>query len=108
MNICVVSTFDGTTEDYMGMWNSLEGERSKIISDYDIGVVRDGKIILTMNVIDMDLLQEVMTSEDMKAWDKKHNCVDVIYSLEEQGQFFREANCRHGCIRNRDSNISTR
>ncbi|GIT17195.1 MAG: hypothetical protein CM1200mP39_00010 [Dehalococcoidia bacterium] len=85
MNMCVVSTFDGTTEDYMGMWNSLEGEKNKIISDYDIGVVRDGKIILTMNVIDMDLLQEVMTSEDMKAWDKKHNCVDVIYSLEEQG-----------------------
>ena len=47
-------------------------------------MVRDGKIILTMNVIDMDLLEEVMTSEHMKAWDKKHNCVDVIYSLEEQ------------------------
>jgi hypothetical protein len=24
MNICVVSTFDGTTEDYMELWNSLE------------------------------------------------------------------------------------
>jgi len=33
----------------------------------------------------MDLLEEVMTSEDMKMWDKKHNCVDVIYSLEAQG-----------------------
>lgn len=84
MNICVVSTFDGTTEDYMELWNWLEDKRDKIMSDYDIGVVRDGKIILTMNVIDMDLLEEVMTSEDMKAWDKKHNCVDVIYSLEEQ------------------------
>ena len=84
MNICVVSTFDGTTEDYMELWNWLEDKRDKIMSDYDIGVVRDGKIILTMNVIDMDLLEEVMTSEHMKAWDKKHNCVDVIYSLEEQ------------------------
>ena len=85
MNSCVVSTFDGTTEDYMELWNSLGDQREKIISDYDIGVVREGKIILMMNVIDMDLLEEVMTSEDMKAWDKKHNCVDVIYSLEEQG-----------------------
>ena len=85
MNICVVSTFDGTTEDYMELWNWLGDQREKIISDYDIGVVREGKIILMMNVIDMDLLEEVMTSEDMKAWDKKHNCVDVIYSLEEQG-----------------------
>ena len=79
-----VSTYDGTTEEYMELWNSLEDQRDKIMSDYDIGVVRDGKIILTMNVIDMDLLEEVMTSEHMKAWDKKHNCVDVIYSLEEQ------------------------
>ena len=84
MNICVVSTFDGTTEDYMELWNSLEDQRNKIISDYDIGVVRDGKIILMMILIDMDLLQEVMASENMQAWDKKHNCVDVIYSLEEQ------------------------
>ena len=84
MNICVVSTFDGTTEDYMELWNWLEDKRDKIMSDYDIGVVRDGKIILTMNVIDMDLLEEVMTSDYMEAWVKKHNCVDVIYSLEEQ------------------------
>ena len=30
MNICVVSTYDGTTEDYMELWNSLEDERDKI------------------------------------------------------------------------------
>ena len=82
MNICVVSTFDGTTEDYMKLWNSLGDQRDQIISDYDIGVVREGKIILMMNVIDMEMLQEVMTSEKMKEWDKKHNCVDVVYSLE--------------------------
>ena len=44
MNICVVSTFDGTTEDYMGMWNSFENQRNKIVSDYDIGVVGDEKL----------------------------------------------------------------
>ena len=84
MNICVVSTFDGTTEDYMKLWNSLGDQRDQIISDYDIGVVREGKIILMMNVIDMEMLQEVMTSEKMKAWDAKHNCVDVVYSLEKK------------------------
>ncbi|MQG87241.1 MAG: hypothetical protein FI699_00020 [SAR202 cluster bacterium] len=84
MNICVVSTFDGTTDDYMNLWNSLDYQRDKIMSDYDIGVVRDGKIILMMNVLDFNLLEEVMTSEEMKAWDKKFNCVDEVYSLEEQ------------------------
>ena len=83
MNICVVSTFDGTTEDYMKLWNSLGDQRDQIISDYDIGVVREGKIILMMNVIDMEMLQEVMTSEKMKEWDKKHKCVDVVYYLEQ-------------------------
>ena len=47
-------------------------------------MVRDGKIILMMNVLDFNLLEEVMTSEEMKAWDKKFNCVDEVYSLEEQ------------------------
>ena len=32
MNICVVSTFDGTTEDYMKLWNSLGDQRDQIIS----------------------------------------------------------------------------
>ena len=59
MNICVVSTFDGTTDDYMNLWNSLDYQRDKIMSDYDIGVVRDGKIILMMNVLDFNLLEEV-------------------------------------------------
>ena len=32
----------------------------------------------------MEKFQEIMTSEKMKAWDAKHNCVDVVYSLEKQ------------------------
>ena len=84
MNFCVVSTFEGTTQDYMELWDSLEEQRNEFVTDYDIGVVREGKIILMLNVTNMDGLQEAMTSEHVKEWDEKYKCVDVIYSLEEQ------------------------
>ena len=31
---------------------------------------------------DMEKMQEIMSSDEMKAWDKKFNCVDEVYSLE--------------------------
>ena len=65
MNICVVSTFDGTTDDFMEIFNWAKDKASAFATD-------------------MEKFQEIMTSEEMKAWDTKHNCVDVVYSLEEQ------------------------
>ena len=83
MNVCVVSTFEGTTEDYMELWNSMDEKREEFVTDYDIGVVEEGKIILMMNVTDMNRVQEAMTAPHVLEWDKKHNCVDVVYSLEK-------------------------
>ena len=83
MNICIVSTFEGTTNDYMEMFNATKEKAQDFITDYDLGVVREGKVILTMNITDMNKMQEVLSSEEMKAWDEKFNCVDEIYSLEK-------------------------
>ena len=83
MNICVVSTFDGTTNDYMEIFNATKEKAANSFGDYDIGVVREGKIILTIDIIDKEKFQETMTSEEMKAWNDKFNCVDEIYSLEK-------------------------
>ena len=84
MNVCVVSTYEGTTQEYMDLWDTLEENRKKFVTDYDIGVVREGKIILMLNVTDMNRLQEAMTQPHVLELDKKHNCVDVIYSLDKQ------------------------
>jgi len=78
-----VSTFDGTTEDFMEMFNKAQEQTPGLLADYDIGVIREGKIVLMMDVTDMEKMQEVLTSEEMQAWDKKFNCVDVVYSLEK-------------------------
>ena len=83
MNICVVSTFDGTTNDYMEIFNSTKEKAPNSFGDYDIGVVREGKIILMIDIIDKEKFQETMTSEEMIAWNDKYNCVDEVYSLEK-------------------------
>ncbi|MBL39932.1 MAG: hypothetical protein CL761_01215 [Chloroflexi bacterium] len=83
MNICVVSTFDGTTNDYMEIFNATKEKAANSFGDYDIGVVREGKIILMIDIIDKEKFQETMTSEEMKDWNDKFNCVDEVYSLEK-------------------------
>ena len=87
MNICVVSTFEGPIEDYMSMMAEVEEEMKSVVSEFHVGVVDTGqpgisKIITIGNVIDMDRLQELMTSPKMLEWDKAHNNTDVMYSLE--------------------------
>tara|TARA_Y100000385_G_scaffold129525_1_gene134882 strand:- start:1761 stop:2099 length:339 start_codon:yes stop_codon:yes gene_type:complete len=83
MNICVVSTFDGTTNDWMEMFNAAKEKAADFFTDYDIGIIREGKISLMIHITDMEKFQELMASEEMQAWDAKFNCVDEVYSLEK-------------------------
>ena len=83
MNICVVSTFNGNTHDYMEMFNTTKEKAADFFGDYDIGIIREGKIALMIHITDMEKFQEVMSSEEMQAWDVKFNCVDEVYSLEK-------------------------
>jgi hypothetical protein len=83
MNVCIVSTFEGSTEDYMEMFNATKKKAQDFMTDYNLGVIREGKVMLMMHITDMNIMQEVMTSDEMKAWDTKFNCVDEIYSLDQ-------------------------
>ena len=51
-----------------------------------------GGVIYTLNCkvvggpcrgTDMEAFEAMMTSPEMKEWDKENNCVDIIYSLEK-------------------------
>ena len=84
MNICVVSTFDGTTDDFMEIFNWAKDQASEFVKDFEFGVIREGKVITMGTVTDKVKFQAIMTSEKMKAWDKKHNCVDVVYAMDKQ------------------------
>ena len=83
MNVCVVSTFEGSTEDYMEMFNSTKDQAQGFMSDYDVGIIREGKVMVMMQITDLNKMQEVMSSDEMKAWDEEFNCVDEIYALDK-------------------------
>ena len=52
MNICVVSTFDGTTDDFMEIFNWAKGQASEVVKDFEVGVIREGKVITMGTVSD--------------------------------------------------------
>ena len=83
MNVCIVSTFEGTTEDYMEMFNTTKDSAQGIMQEYELGIVREGKVMLMMQISDMSTMQEVLSSDEMQAWDEKFNCVDEIYTLDK-------------------------
>ena len=55
MNICVVSTFEGTTEDFMEIFNWAKDKASVFATDFEVGVIREGKVISIANVTDINL-----------------------------------------------------
>ena len=83
MNLCVVSTFDCTIDDYRAMVADFEEEMQSCVSDWEIAVINDHKLCVMLNVTDMEALQTMMSSPKMTEWDSANNCVDVIYSLEK-------------------------
>ena len=86
MNLCVVSTFDCTVDDFRAMVAEFEEEALRTcMSEYEIAVINDHKTCMMMNVFDMEALQTMMSSPKMTGWDAANNCVDTIYSLEKFG-----------------------
>ena len=83
MHVWIVSTFDGTTEDYMEMFNATKEKTKDFMADYHIGIIREGKLMVMMEITDMEKTQEIMSSDEMKGWDEKFNCVYEVYSLEK-------------------------
>ena len=87
MNICVVSSFDGDVEEFISMVAEFDAELKSAVSDFEIGVVNtskpgSSKIITMANITDDDRFQAIMSSPKMVEWDKAHNNIDIIYSLE--------------------------
>ena len=65
------------------MFNSTKFQAQGFMSDYDVGSIREGKVMVMMQITDLNKMQEVMSSDEMKAWDEKFNCVDEIYALDK-------------------------
>ena len=83
MNLCVVSSFSSTADDFKSMVKEFEEEFPGVVSEYEIAVVNDHKVVTMLNVLDMDAFVALMSSPKMVEWDTANNNVDVIYSLEQ-------------------------
>ena len=83
MILCVVSEYSCTVEDFRKMVKSYEEETKQFISEYEIAEINEHKTAMFMHATDMEALQALMTSSEMKEWNKVNNCVDIVYSLEK-------------------------
>ena len=83
MNICVVSTFECTVDDFRAMVKEFEDEMRECVAEWEIAEVNNHKVVTMLNVTDMATFQTVMSSKKMTDWDAKNKCVDAVYSLEQ-------------------------
>ena len=91
MNICIVSTYSCTFEDFSAIVEEYEEAFKEFITEYELVKVNDHKSIMMCHCTDMEAMGEMMSSPEMKQWDKENNCVDIVYSLEKINQFLKRA-----------------
>ena len=58
-----------------------EAQWSQFVDDYQIAKVDEHNSIMLMNVLDFEAMEAFMTTDEMKAWDAEHGCVDSVYAL---------------------------
>ena len=82
MNICIVSTYSCTFDQFKELVDESMEEAKAFMSEYELVRVNEHKSIMLVNVRDMEKMQAFMTTPEMQEWDKANNCVDHVYSME--------------------------
>ena len=83
MNICVITTFDCSFEEFKAMVGEFEKEMQKCVSKWEIAKINDHKAVGLMNVTDMEMFTAMMSSPEAAEVDAKYNIVDTIYSMDK-------------------------
>ena len=83
MNICVVSTYSCTFEDFSAMVDKYEETFKEFITEFELVKVNDHKSIIMCHCTDIEAMGKMMSSPEIKEWDKENNCVDIVYSLKK-------------------------
>ena len=83
MNICIVSTYDCTFEEFEAVVTESQDEVSAFISEWELIKVNDHKSVMFVNCTDMDAMAAFMSTPKMQEWDRANNCVDTIYAIEK-------------------------
>ena len=100
MNLCVVSDYSCTFDDFKEMIEDMfnliskrykmiarvdktTGETDAFLTEMELIKVHDHKSVLLLHCTDMQALIAFMSTPEMKQWDAENNCVDVLYSMEQ-------------------------
>ena len=82
MNICIVSTYSCTFDQFKELVDESMEEAKAFMSEYELVRVNEHKSIMLVNVHDMEKMQAFLTTPEMQEWDKANNCVDHVYSMK--------------------------
>ena len=83
MNLCIVSEYKCTFDDFKNLVDSTIEETKDFITKWELVKINNHKSILMVNCTDMVALEAMMTSDEMKAWDVQNGCVDTLYRMEK-------------------------
>ena len=85
MNLCIVSEFNCTFDDFAAMVEKSRGEAEAFMTEFELIKVNDHKSVMLINCTDMEALQAFMTTPEMQQWDQDNGCVDTVYAMEQVG-----------------------
>lgn len=85
MNLCIVSKFECTFDDFAAMVEYSRGEAEAFMTEFELIKVNDHKSVMLINCTDMEALQAFMTTPEMQQWDQDNGCVDTVYAMEQVG-----------------------
>ena len=85
MNLCIVSKFECTFDDFAAMVEKSRGEAEAFMTEFELIKVNDHKSVMLINCTDMEALQAFMTTLEMQQWDQDNGCVDTVYAMEQVG-----------------------
>jgi len=85
MNLCIVSEFNCTFDDFAAMVEKSRGEAEAFMTEFELIKVNDHKSVMLINCTDMEAFQAFMTTPEMKQWDQDNGCVDTVYAMEQVG-----------------------
>ena len=83
MNLCIVSEYKCTFDDFKNLVDSTIEETKDFITEWELVKVNNHKSIMMVNCTDMAALEAMMKSDEMKAWDVQNGCVDTLYRMEK-------------------------
>ena len=82
MNVCVVSEFTCTFDDFQAMVEDSKGKAGSWFRGYELAKVNAHKSVLLLDVTDVGELAAFMSTPEMKQWDQDNGCVDIVYTME--------------------------